>query len=315
MKNKETSKKKNNNKIQSVLLIILLIFVILLAKEVFKKSKYEEVEEHITNHYYSSEHLELAIKNLLGEDADEKENTSEFIADNFDNYVINLILNDINKQESTNISKYNTYLNKTAADEIMNIIESTADIETSEFDDIFYVKIPDFTTGKTYIGLVKYIDKMRDYSNFIIDLRGNTGGNIRELIDILSLFYPEKSIVYVEKSQNETSEYHSENSNPIRFNKIVFLCDESTASSSEVMIFNMKSDFGDKIATVGCKTYGKNFCYSYKQFNDGEMLMFVSGIMCNSKGETFDGNGITPDYTADDNNAIEVAKELFNTNN
>ena len=308
---KEISK-KNNSKIQSVLLIILLIFVILLAKEVFKKSKYEEVEEYITNYYYSSNHLELAIKNSLGEDVEEKENTSEFIAENFDNYVINLILDDINKQENANISKYNDYLNKTDADEIMNVIESTADIETSEFDDIFYIKISDFTIGKTYIGLVKYIDKMRDYSNFIIDLRGNTGGNIRELIDVLSLFYPEKSIVYTEKSQNETSEYRSGNSNPIHFDKIVFLCDEFTASSSEVMIFNMKSDFGDKIATVGRKTYGKNFCYSYKQFNDGEMLMFVSGIMCNSKGETFDGNGITPDYIADDNNVMEIAKKLLN---
>ncbi len=308
----KTNTKYNGSIILCVLLIILLILVILLAKEVFKKSKYEEVEEYITNHYYSSEHLELAIKNSLGEDADEKENTSEFIVENFDNYVINLILDDINKQENTNISKYNDYLKKTDADEIMNIIESTSDIETSEFDDIFYIKIPDFTTGKTYIGLIKYIDKMRDYSNFIIDLRGNTGGNIRELIDVLSLFYPERSTVYTEKSQNETFEYRSDNSTPLHFDKIVFLCDESTASSSEVMIFNMKSDFGDKISTVGCKTYGKNFCYSYKQFNDGELFMFVSGIMCNSKGETFSENGIIPDYIADDDNAMEIAMELFN---
>lgn len=96
-----------------------------------------------------------------------------------------------------------------------------------------------------------------------------------------------------------------------KFDHLVFLCNENTASASEVMMFNMKSDFGDKITIVGNKTYGKNFCYSYKRFQDGDVFMFLSGMMGNSKGDTFDDDGILPDYQVRDEQCIEKAKDLL----
>lgn len=307
--------KKKSNGFVYALLGFLIVAVVLLIKDSINKSKYDEIENYLLEHYYSSEHLESAIKNTLGDNADYNGNPSEFISENFDNYVFNLILNDINKQESSNIAKYNAYYNKETADKIMNIIEQDVVVEVKDMNDIFYIKIPSFTKGDTYLELSKHLEKMRDYNNFIIDLRGNSGGDITELIDVLSLFYKKDSVVYIEKMQDKVTEHKSNNEYPVAFEKIVFLCDDLTASASEAMIFNMNSDFDDKIEIVGSKTYGKNFCYAYKQFDDGELFMFVSGLMCNSKGETFDISGITPDYVSEGENALIMAEQLFEMSN
>ncbi len=311
----KTRKYDNKNRISIFLLVIsaiLLVMVILLAKEVFVGNKYEKLEKYLSEYYYSEEHLGDAIKNTLEEKADNNDDLSKYISDNFDNYIFNLVLEDINKQEPENIAGYNDYLNRTEADKVVNILEEPAVIETSEIDDIFYIKIPTFTRASTYMGLIPHFEKMRECKKFIIDLRGNTGGDTDELVDILSLFYTEGSVVYTEKSQNTTTEYKANNSYPLSFEKIVFLCDSHTASASEAMIFNMKSDYGNKIAIVGSKTYGKNFYYSYKQFSDGELFMFVSGLMCNSKGETFNDEGINPDYQISEyEDIIETAKDML----
>ena len=79
-----------------------------------------------------------------------------------------------------------------------------------------------------------------------------------------------------------------------------------------MLMFNIKSDFANDVCIVGNKTFGKNFGYSFKQFNDGELLMFVSCYMGNSKGEIFESDGINPDYIVDDNDdIIDYALNMF----
>lgn len=66
-----------------------------------------------------------------------------------------------------------------------------------------YCKITSFTGNKTiYKELKKYIEKTKNkgYHNFIIDLRGNTGGNGNEIDAMFSLMSDKDSLVYM-KSQ------------------------------------------------------------------------------------------------------------------
>ena len=128
------------------------------------------------------------------------------------------------------------------------------------------------------------------------------------------MFYNKGSIIYSEIKSNGVKNYNTSASKIIDFDKIVFLCDENTASAAEVMIFNIKSDFTNKVKIVGNQTYGKNFGYAYKQFKDGELFMFVSELMGNSKGETFASTGITPDYKVDNNDSLDFARNLLSEN-
>ena len=296
----------------NLLILFLVVLVIILGKDAFTKSKYEAIETYFVNNYYSTEHLENAIRSELQEKVDEKESSLEFIEANFDNYVINLIIDDINRYESDKIAHYNRYLRKEDAEEILEELTAYESVIVDTEEGICYIKIPDFRDKKTYSELKEYKDIFGEHRKYIVDLRNNMGGSTRELVRVLSLFYPKGSTVYTEIRDCEIKKIKTSDEPIIDFDKLIFLCNEQTASASEVLMYNLKSDFPDKVEFVGSKTKGKNFSYSYREFPDGELFMFVSGQMGNSQGVTFEGDGINPDYLAEGEKALEKAKQLLN---
>jgi len=310
-KDKSIEQVKRENRILEFTVGVLLVLVILLTKDSLRENKFDRVEGYLCEKYYSPDNIEKAIRTKLGESVDEKDTQNEFISANFDNYMINLVLDDINKYEDEHLAKYNFYLRKEEAAGILKQIGTNQGINVEELNDICYIKICDFTKRKTYPALRKYKDLYKSKTKYIIDLRDNTGGSVDELVDVLSLFYPEGSVVYTAARGSERKELKTSCEPLIEFDKIIILCNENTASSSEMLMFNLKSDFPEKVQFVGEKTYGKNFCYSYKEFSDGELLVFVSGIMGNRLGETFDMSGIVPDYQVEEKDVLEFAKDLL----
>ena len=129
-------------------------------------------------------------------------------------------------------------------------------------------------------------------------------------MEVLGLFHEDGTVVYTDIADAIT-EKKCIGDKIIDFDKLVFLCDENTASSAEVMIFNMKSDFPDKVSVIGKQTYGKYYSYVFDDFSDGYSFAIVTSLMGNSKGETFDGNGITPDIIAEDDECMTKAIELL----
>ncbi len=317
MQDKTQENKKGNGSNTPWVLVtgFLLVLIVLLIREVLDESKYDKMENYLLNYYYSTDNIESAIREQLGEEVDESDSAIQFVSQNLDNYIFDLVLEDINKYENEHLAKYNTYWKKSRADEILNILGNRESVEMDVFEDICYIKIPRFIKKQTYSELLQYEEVLKNQRKFIIDLRDNAGGNIDELIDVLSLFYDKNSVVYTNITSEKNMEFKTKNDPMIDFDKIIFLCNEKTASSSEVMIFNMKEDFGNKIETVGCQTYGKNFCYSYDVFDDGEMFMFVTGLMGTAEGITFDEEGIVPDHQVKSEFALETAKQLLDTNN
>jgi len=273
------------------------------------------MEDYLKNNYYSIDHLYEAMNDTLGDSVDGFEDKKQYINENFDNYVFELVLSDINAHEDEHKTKYNQYFSKKEADDILCQIKSSGKVEVNSENGICYIKIPDFSEHKTFKDVFDHRSILSENRKFIIDLSGNTGGSISELRDVLSMFYANDDVIYTEIKSDGIKTYKTSASKIIDFDKIVFLCDENTASAAEVMMFNMKSDFSDKVTIVGTKTYGKNFGYAYKQFEDGELFMFVSEVMGNSKGETFEDTGIIPDYTLEDpDKSLKFAIDLISEN-
>ena len=304
--------KKKENKPYVICIVVLLVLVVLLVKEVIT-NKHMRFKTCLLDNYYSIEHIVNAMRQELGDDAYEDSSDVQFVYKNFDQYVYHLIMDDVNKNEDENIQHYNRYLNSIKAQSIKEQLNSHKESVVSELEeDVCYIRLPDFTKGKSYEEVLKYQDIITGNSRFIIDLRGNLGGSVDELIDIFSLFYDKDTLVYKEIANNkDVVEKKTSKDKVIDWDKIIFLCDESTASCAEVLIYNMSSDFPDRIKVVGEKTYGKYFSYTFKEFSDGEAMLFVTNIMCNSEGETFDANGIIPDYEIEGEDALNYAKELL----
>lgn len=314
----KAGKEKNRNffkeNLKSFIIGFLVVLVCLLISHI-ENEKYSKMEYYVKNNYYSTDHLYEAMNNTLGDYADRYDDRKQYISENFDNYVFKLVLSDLNEQEDERKSKYNNYFNKESAGNILDQIDSYSKVVVNSENGICYMKISNFTYKKTFKDIISYKAILSESNNFIIDLRGNTGGSITELKDVLSLFYTAGNVIYTEVKSDEIKSYKTTASKMVDFDKIVFLCDEKTASAAEVLIFNIKSDFPNKVTIVGSQTYGKNFSYAYKQFKDGELFMFISELMGNSKGETFDDTGITPDFTLDDpTDSLDFAKKLFDEN-
>lgn len=203
-KEKHMERRKNFYAACAVFLLILVIF---LGKEVFGENKYNAMENYLSNHYYSKEHIIRAMKNTLGDEYQENDASDYFIFKNFDHYVCQLVLDDINRQESEEMANYNVYMNRSKADEVLERVEEEKQpVEIKLIEDICYVDIDGFTKNYTYDKLKQQEDLLKESKKFIIDLRDNRGGDIEELIDIFSLFYEKGSVVYTMQKGDERIE-------------------------------------------------------------------------------------------------------------
>ena len=300
--------------VTSALLLAANIFLIINTVEISREfeSKYDFLADRMVNNYYSPENLNNAIKDTLGDKYEEKDSVHQSNYDNFDNYLFTLVTNDINKYETKRKKQYNRYLNSEKAEKVTNMLESyeKAEVSVSE-DNICTVKFSKFVTDETYSDLASHKDEFSRCRNFIFDLRENNGGDIEELLDVLSMFYEKDTLVFTSRGNSETEEYRTDKDKIIDFDRIVFLCGGKTASSSEMLIYIMQSDFKDKVFTVGQHTYGKNFSFTYSKFTDGEAFMLIDGIMGNSAGDTFGDDGIEPDYPAENEECEAVAEKII----
>lgn len=306
VKKRRAENKKGVNAVLIIVIIFLLTVIFLMFKSFYLGDRITKLEVYLTEYYYSPDHLELAMKNTLGDVYEEGG------ASNFDNYLYKLVIDDVNKYEPAEIQKYNAIFSRERSENVMGQIDEVGEVSVSPLEDgICYIKIGDFSKDETYEMLTENMDILNSADRFIIDLRGNNGGYIGELIKIMSLFYPNDQVLFTELRGGELKEHTAFGKSKINFEKIAFLCDEKTASSAEVMIFNMNSDFDDKVFIVGESTYGKYFEYSFDKSETEHLFIFVSGLMCNAAGETFGVDGIAPEYEAKGEQCMEIARNLL----
>ena len=306
MKVKREKSGKGVNAVLIIIIIFLLTVIYLMFKSLYLGDRITKLEVYMTEYYYSPEHLELAMKNTLGDVYDEGGFS------NFDNYLYKLVIDDVNKYEPAEIQKYNAIFSRERSENVLGQIDEVGEVSVNILEDgICYIKIGDFSKGETYERLTENMDILNSADKFIIDLRGNNGGYIEELIKTMSLFYPNDQVVFTELRGGELREHTAFGKSKLNFEKIAFLCDEHTASSAEVMIFNMNSDFDDKVFIVGKSTYGKYFQYSFDKSETEHLFIFVSGLMCNTDGETFEVDGVSPEYEAEGEQCLETARNLL----
>lgn len=306
MRGKREKSKKGVTAALIIVIIFLLTVIFLMFRSLYLGNRITKLEVYLTEYYYSPDHLELAMKNTLGDVYEEGE------ASNFDNYLYKLVIDDVNKYEPAEIQKYNAIFSRERSENVLGQIDEVGEVNVSLSEDgICYIRIGDFSKDETYKMLTESMDILDSADRFIIDLRGNRGGYIEELIKVMSLFYPNEQVVFTESKGGELNKHTAFGKSKVSFEKIAFLCDENTASSAEVMIFNMNSDFDDKVFIVGKSTYGKYFEYSFDKSETEHLFIFVSGLMCNSEGETFGADGVSPEYEAEGEQCLETAKSLL----
>lgn len=162
-------------------------------------------------------------------------------------------------------------------------------------------------------------DQVRDAVNgfsdkvtsVIIDLRDNTGGYLSSAYNTADLFIEKGKVVYQLKDKNNNiSKYEAKTGVLRRFDKIVVLINENSASASEILAIALKESANAII--VGETSYGKGTVQETEQLSSGSMVKYTSSYWLSPNGNSINKLGIKPDVEVKDSNKqLEKAKETI----
>ncbi len=145
---------------------------------------------------------------------------------------------------------------------------------------VSYVKIHRFYKS-VYQDLMQALEKHKDASgsaprHMIIDVRDNPGGIVEETVKILNQFFHQKDQKLLEtKSRNSLSqEYKSNGRKFLDIDRVVVLCNENSASASEILAGVLQDH--NKAIIIGSPTYGKGLIQqNYDLSNRGSINLSI----------------------------------------
>lgn len=172
------------------------------------------------------------------------------------------------------------------------------DVEYRMLDDgILHITLSSFSTNadKAFEEAIKH-GQENDATGILLDLRGNGGGGDNILEPIADLLLPEGLVFYTEDRDGNRVEYKSD-AYKIGLPMVV-LCDENSASASEVLISALQ-DY--KVATVvGTTTFGKAVGQStFTVSGDGSGLHLTTVRAYSPLGRNWHGEGLKPDVVVE----------------
>lgn len=162
---------------------------------------------------------------------------------------------------------------------------------------VHYVRVTSFLE-KTANDFSKYITKSLKQdpkSSFIIDLRGNPGGLLKQAVDMADLFISEGVIVStIGRNKEQKNILNATQGSPIKEDvKVVVLVDGNSASASEIFAAAMKDH--KKAVIMGAKTYGKGSVQSVIALENGDGVKLTIARYYSPNGTTIDKKGVVPD--------------------
>ena len=239
---------------------------------------------------------------------------------NLDTYNMDMdyISNEIRGEEGTTVEikvlrGTDEYLDFTVARQQIYIPKVTHEY----IDDIAYIKILTFD-GEVVEDFAKTLESLNT-DKLIIDLRGNTGGVLESAKSLISYLTPSCTLGYI-KYKNSVEVLDVEGLRAKDYS-IVVLCDDATASCSELMVSALKEN---NLATIlGTTTYGKNEIQEVFKVSDDSYLKLTVGEMLSINNESWQECGIEPDIIveyscegsdlSDDAQIMEAVKYLKET--
>lgn len=181
--------------------------------------------------------------------------------------------------------------------ENITLFSVSSNMINSDNKKIGYISVSLFGQ-KTYSQFYNALSDLEkeNMSSLIIDLRGNSGGYLTTVTQMLSIFMDKDTVIYKMKTKNKIVDYNSLMAGKKDY-KVVILVDENSASASEIMASSMKEKYGATL--VGKTTYGKGTVQSTANLSDGTMIKYTIQEWLTPNGNSINGKGIKPDYEVD----------------
>ena len=177
-------------------------------------------------------------------------------------------------------------------------------------NDIALIKIDSFIPENTSSLFRDELLKLMSTNGIILDLRNNSGGLLKNAIEIADMFLSEGKIVSTVDNSIKINEYA--NSSKLFNSNIVILVNENTASASEILTSALKEN---NIATViGKRTYGKGLVQEVIKLPDDSALHVTIAAYLTPSGKNINNVGIIPDeIVSNEDKQIKKAIEILKT--
>lgn len=129
--------------------------------------------------------------------------------------------------------------------------------------------------------------------SLIIDVRGNSGGHLTTVVDILSNLLDSKHIIYQTQTKTSTKKFYSEGTKTKTY-PIAVLQNSSSASASELLSVALQEEYGAIV--IGENSYGKGTVQEVVTTGNTE-YKFTTKKWLSPKGNWINGTGVTPNIT------------------
>ena len=139
---------------------------------------------------------------------------------------------------------------------------------------------------------LKELEKKK-IDSLIIDVRGNSGGYLNVVSDILSHFIKKGEMLYQLKTKDEIEKIYDKTEDKRNY-KVAILVNGGSASASELLASCMKDTY--KAYTVGTVTYGKSKVQKTQDLSNGATIKFTFQEWLMPSGESVGGKGMEPEY-------------------
>ena len=168
-----------------------------------------------------------------------------------------------------------------------------------------YINISTFAAN-TYTQFNKNLKSLEKekIDSFIVDVRGNPGGHLSQVQDILSLFFDKKTVLYRIENKGKVEKVYATTKDKRKYD-VVVLIDSESASASEILASCFKENY--KNATIiGTTSYGKGTVQKTYELSNGSSLKYTAEKWLTSKGKWINGIGVEPDIK------VELPEEYYN---
>lgn len=189
----------------------------------------------------------------------------------------------------------------------VTITRRQIEIETIDYEmldnSIGYIEVSSFdgVTDEQFREALEDLEK-QGQKGLIIDLRGNGGGRLDTVINMLDRMLPEGVVVSTKTRDGSGDTYESTAEE--QFNKpLVVLINANSASASEVFAGAIQ-DYGTG-KLVGTTSFGKGIVQTVFTLDDGSALKLTTSEYFTPAGRNIHGDGLTPDVE------VELDEELL----
>ena len=151
-----------------------------------------------------------------------------------------------------------------------------------------------FFTSSTQRELKIALTELKPAPCVVLDLRGNSGGDLHAAIDSAMLFLnPDEKIVSIETRKGIKPPYKS--TRPALITKrLLAWQDKRTASAAEVFIAALTQN--KRAESIGEISYGKGTMQDVIELQDGSALMLTTGYLQTPDGTRYHERGLRPTY-------------------